>query len=83
MRQHPVASAAPRGHGDPLPTLGHCPMPGLCPPPCIPTAVAAAPFWLTDTSGDPHRDIGARLTLKEPVDEGAREWGILQKTRRC
>lgn len=48
-------------------------------PLCVPAAAAAAPFWLTDTSGDPHRGIGAGLTLKEPVDEGAWEWGILKK----
>lgn len=44
--------------------------------------MAAAPSWFTDTGGDPHRGIVAGLTLKEPVDEGAWERGILQKTRR-
>lgn len=43
---------------------------------------AAALLWLTDISGDPHGSSGAALTLQEPVDEAAWEWGILQRTRR-
>lgn len=49
-------------------------MPGFVPPgsPTVPL--------VTDTTGSPSC-ITARLTLQEPVDEGAWEWGTLQKPK--
>lgn len=69
----PGSSAAPQSHENPPESWS---LPRTVSP------IAAAPFWLTGTSGDPRGSTGAGLTLKEPVDEGAWERGILQRTRR-